>query len=175
MSTCPYCGHENTPGVDDCAECHQPLTDQHLADPLGPVEQGLLRDRVDAVSMHAPRTVAPDTPVRDVLATMSAEAVGCVLVGDETTLAGIFSERDALLRLGPDAAALGDRPVSEYMTASPECLQKTAKIAFAMQRMDLGGYRHVPICDANGRPEGVISIRDILRYLTDRLADAARS
>jgi CBS domain-containing protein len=35
--------------------------------------------------------------------------------------------------------------------------------------MDLGGFRHIPIVDAEGHPTGIISVRDILRYLTDKL------
>ena len=170
MSICPFCGHVNTQGVDQCAECQQPLTDLHLAEPLGPVEQGLLQDRIEALRFNAPRTVPPDTPVGEVLGIMAGEALGCVLAVDRDRVVGLFSERDALMRLGTTAEARADHPVSEFMTPDPECLQKTAKIAFALQRMDLGGFRHVPIVEPTGHPIGVISIRDILRYLTERMA-----
>jgi CBS domain-containing protein len=39
--------------------------------------------------------------------------------------------------------------------------------------MDVGGYRHVPIVDQAGRAVGVISVRDILRYLAKKIALAA--
>ena len=42
-------------------------------------------------------------------------------------------------------------------------------MAFAVQRMDLGGFRHVPIVTADMQPVGVISVRDILTYLTGKL------
>ena len=45
-----------------------------------------------------------------------------------------------------------------------------AKIAFAVQRMDLGGYRHLPIVDREGQLSGIISVRDILEYLTERMS-----
>jgi CBS domain-containing protein len=44
-----------------------------------------------------------------------------------------------------------------------------AKIAFAVQRMDLGAYRHLPIVDQRGDLVGIISARDILRHLTEHL------
>jgi CBS domain-containing protein len=56
--------------------------------------------------------------------------------------------------------------VEEFMTPNPQTLTPDAKIAFAIQRMDQGGYRHLPIVDAQGTPIGVISVRDILAYLT---------
>ena len=36
--------------------------------------------------------------------------------------------------------------------------------------MDLGGYRHLPVVDDDARPIGVISVRDILRFLCVRFA-----
>ena len=82
-----------------------------------------------------------------------------------------YEDHDTLtvLKLNADAAELRDRPVSEFMTPNPETLQDSAKIAFAVQRMDLGGYRHVPIVSEEGNLHGIISVRDILRYLTERL------
>ena len=49
------------------------------------------------------------------------------------------------------------------------------KIAYALHRMDLGGYRHVPIIDDDERLAGVISIRGILAYLTERQLTNAQS
>jgi len=31
--------------------------------------------------------------------------------------------------------------------------------------MQVGGFRHVPLVDLKGKPQGVVSVRDILRYL----------
>ena len=60
-------------------------------------------------------------------------------------MVGIFSERDALMRLNVDAAQLAGRPMREFMTASPDTLETDAPIAFALHKMDVGGYRHMPI------------------------------
>ena len=55
------------------------------------------------------------------------------------------------------------------MTSDPQTLEADSKVAFAVQRMDLGSYRHVPIVDDQGRPVGIVSVRDILRYLADKM------
>ena len=57
------------------------------------------------------------------------------------------------------------------MTTSPKTLEATDKIAFALHRMDLGGFRHIPVV-SGGKPIGIISIREILRYISDRLVAA---
>ncbi|MFI4876539.1 MAG: CBS domain-containing protein [Blastopirellula sp. JB062] len=43
-------------------------------------------------------------------------------------------------------------------------------MAYAIHQMDVGHYRHLPIVDTDGRVTAVISVRDLLRYLTDRIA-----
>ena len=38
-------------------------------------------------------------------------------------------------------------PISELMTPNPEALDLDDKIAFALHKMDVGHYRHVPLLD----------------------------
>ena len=166
---CPYCGTENLDGVDDCAECGQPLSDAHLADPSTTVEQGLLTDHVDVLSPKKPIAISAQTAVRDVLRMLVDRGIGCVIVTDEGKPTGIFSDRDALVKLSTNASSLGDRPVSEFMTTALETLEIGAKVVFAVQRMDVGGYRHLPIVGDAGELTGIISVRDILHYLTEKL------
>jgi CBS domain-containing protein len=170
MTICPYCDHDNLPGTDACAECGNSLNELNLPVAASKVERSLLRDRVSRLTSMPALTTAPSTPLRDVLRLLDEAQVGCVLVTDHRKLVGVFTERDALLKLGADAAALGDRPVLEFMTANPQSLQMDAKIAFAVQRMDLGGFRHVPVVSKTNEPIGVISVRDILDFLTERMA-----
>lgn len=167
---CPYCDAEVIQGADECAACGQPLTDFHLPIPATPVERALLSDRVRLFQGRQPLVVSPTMPLREVLRLLVDNKVGCVLVVDSGKLAGIFTERDVLLKVGEDATAFGDRPVSEFMTANVQSLPPTAKIAFAVQRMEQGGYRHVPVMNDAGETVGIFSVRDILNYLTRKMA-----
>ncbi len=172
MTDCPFCGAENIPGIDDCEQCGQPLSHVH-AQALNPVERSLIKDRVSILGPKQPCTVTADTSVGEVLRRMAENRIGCVMIVDGTTPIGIFSERDALMKLNTEAAELSERPISEFMTANPETLEDNAKIAFAVQRMDLGGYRHLPIVSANNELQGIISVRAILNYLTQRMTSSA--
>jgi CBS domain-containing protein len=167
---CPYCDQEVIEGADECESCGQPLTEFNLPVPASGLERALLTDRVRLFQGRQPLIVSPTMPVREVLRLMVDNKVGCVAVVDKGKLAGIFTERDVLLKLGERAAELGGQPVSEFMTAKVESLPPTAKIAFAVHRMDLGGYRHIPVTNAEGEPTGIFSVRDILSYLTRKLA-----
>ena len=167
---CPYCDHDVIQGADECEACGQPLTELNLPVPATPLERALLTDRVKLFQSRQPLLVSPTMPVREVLRLMVDNKVGCVAVVERGKLAGIFTERDVLLKIGEQAAELGDRPVSEFMTAKVDSLPPTAKIAFAVHRMDMGGYRHIPVTNPQGEPTGIFSVRDILSYLTRKLA-----
>lgn len=171
MLICPYCQAENIEGADECAECSQPLTEMGLRVPASSVEADLLRDRIERLWPKTPSTVSPETTVAEVLKKMIGETIGCVMIVDKGELVGIFSERDALMKLNVDAAKAFDKPISQFMTQRPVTLETNDKIAFALHKMNLGGYRHVPIL-FDGKLAGVISIRDILRYLTERIEKA---
>ena len=169
MPTCPYCGVEIIEGMDECEQCGQTLTDLSLPVPSTHVEEDLLRDRIEMLSPHLPSTVPPTTKVGEALEKMIAERIGCVIVVEDNRLVGIFSERDAVLKINADAPRLAAQPIARYMTPNPETLAADDEIAFALHKMDLGGYRHLPIVAGNTL-RGVVSIRDILGYLTKRIA-----
>ena len=172
MILCPYCRSENIEGADECAECGQPLNDTHLMPPHSEVERSLLRDRISILFSKKPVTAAPETPVGEVLRLMIEHRIGCVVVADGDRPIGIFSERDALRKINTEVPDLVARPICEFMTPNPQTLVADAKVAFAVQRMDVGGFRHLPIVDEGGALVGIVSARDILRYLTDKLARA---
>jgi CBS domain-containing protein len=167
---CPYCDYEVIEGADVCEGCGQPLTEFHLPVPATPVERALLTDRVRLFQGRRPLLVSPTMPVREVLRLLVDNRVGCVLVAEQGRVVGIFTERDVLMKLGERAVEWGDRPVAEFMTSKVESLPPSAKIAFAVHRMDQGGYRHVPVLDEQGQAVGIFSVRDILSYLTRKLS-----
>ena len=53
------------------------------------------------------------------------------------------------------------------MTYFPESLRNSDSIAFALNRMTEGGYRHIPIVNSRGKPVGLIGILDIVSHLAE--------
>ena len=168
---CPYCERPVIEGADHCDECGLPLDDRSLPPPDSAVELALLTDRVSQFEGRRPLLISATLPVREAIKLLALNNIGCMLVVDKSELVGIFTERDVLMKVTDNLADLGDKPVSQFMTAHVESLPKTAKVAFALHRMDLGGYRHVPILNETGRPVGIFSIREMLRYLTRVMAE----
>ena len=168
MNLCPHCGAEYIEGADLCDACQHSLTDMSFPNPKSAVEEGLLEDRIELLAPKKPLTAEVGTNVGDVLKQMVDADIGCVIVVKGDKIKGIFSERDALLKINANVAAHVDQPIETLMTPKPETLDAEDKIAFALHKMHVGGYRHIPITK-NDALLGVISIRDILEYLAERI------
>lgn len=166
---CPHCSYDNIQGADECARCMQDLTflDEPTADSF--VEQLIMEDPVRVLKPAVPVCVSPDTPLGDVIRTMSEKRIGCLLVTDGPELVGILTERDLLMNLAGREAELANDPVREWMTPNPETVAEDDAIAYAIHKMDVGGYRHLPVMDGT-RPKGVISVRDLVGFLAAYLA-----
>jgi CBS domain-containing protein len=164
---CPDCGFDNIDGVDLCEECGQPLAN---LDPAGSsLEQSISRHEVRVLAPKQPVTVPAIASVGECVREMATRGFGCLLVEEDGRLAGVFTERDVLDKISGDLTLL-NRPVSEFMTRDPVAISRHDSIAYAMHAMDIGGYRHLPIVDSEGKPNGIISVRDILRFLCVRFA-----
>ena len=162
---CPACDHPNPPGADECERCQTALAALDAPTPHGPVETSLLADPVSVPDPRPPVTVPVEAELGQAIREMIDKRVGAVLVtGPDGELVGILTERDFLSKVAgePGYARL---PVARFMTPAPETVAPTDILAVVLGKMDTGGYRHLPVV-ANGRPVGVISVRDVLRHLT---------
>jgi CBS domain-containing protein len=162
---CPTCTHDNLPGNEQCVHCLQDLTYLDRPTAYDRVERSLLEDPVRILKPRAPVTLPPTATVGEAIRTMLEQDLGAVLVVDELDhVIGIFSERDLLTRVAglEDYAA---RPLRDFMTRAPETVRPEDALAFALHKMDSGGYRHLPVIK-DGLPLGMVSVRDMLRHIT---------
>jgi CBS domain-containing protein len=159
---CPCCDRDNLHGEDWCYNCLNDLTEQDRPLPQDRVERALMGQCVAVLSPRAPLTLSPDATVAEAVEFMLSRNIGAVLVVDAAgALIGIFSERDLLLR----GCEQMDRTVGELMTRHPETVRESDSLAFALHKMDCGGYRHLPVLRER-RLVGMISVRDLMGYIT---------
>jgi CBS domain-containing protein len=163
---CPTCAHDNLPGAEECSRCQQDLTQLDQPSACNRVERSLMEDPVELLQPRTPVTVGPNTTVREAIRTMLTGDIGALLiVGDDGKLLGIFSERDLLTKVAGTHEGYNDVPVHQFMTPNPETVTPSHTLAFALHKMDIGGYRHTPVVE-NRVPVGMISVRDMLRHIT---------
>jgi CBS domain-containing protein len=109
-------------------------------------------------------SVAPTATVREAAQIMNDRGVGGVLVlDDERTLVGIFTERDILRRV-----VAADRPpattrVADVLTAAVVTCAPTTSVEECSAIMTAKRVRHLPVVDADGL-HGVVSIGDLLAF-----------
>lgn len=163
---CPSCSHKNLPGDDVCRRCLQPLTPFDLPHPENPIERSIMYDQVKTLKQNAPVTILDNATIGEAVQTMLSTNVGAILIVNANgILVGIFSERDLLKRIGTVQGEYEHLPITRFMTPRPECVSTTDTLNFVLQKMDAGGYRHVPVLE-EGKPVSIISARDMLRFLT---------
>ncbi len=93
---------------------------------------------------------------------------GAVVVTERGRLVGIVTERDLLMKVCADDAPWRKRRVSEIMTPNPDWLMLDDAVKFVMNRMHVGGYRHVPVVNDAGEPIHVIALRDVLDFVLEQ-------
>jgi CBS domain-containing protein len=86
-------------------------------------------------------------------------------------LAGIFTERDLLRKVLGQGIELQE-PISVTMSSNPVVVNPNDSIRAVVQRMQEGGYRHVPVVTEHQVPVGVISAKRIASYLVEHFPAA---
>jgi CBS domain-containing protein len=124
-----------------------------------------LDDPISSLDLQSLCVVEPHATMRDALALLDENNVGCLLVREGERLIGIFTERDILRRVVGKGLDHTNTTVGEHMTREPDTLRMDDPIAFALNRMVEHGYRHIPIVDEAKRPVAFVSIRDIVNHL----------
>jgi CBS domain-containing protein len=143
----------------DLTQLDRPIAHTHI-------ERSLMEDPVSVLQPKQPKTVPPTATVRQTMQMMLDCDIGALLVvGRDGRLLGIFSERDLLTKVAGLHDSYAELPIHQFMTANPETVTASDTLAFALHKMDVGGYRHLPVLK-DGLPVGVISVRDMLRHIT---------
>jgi len=131
----------------------------------------ILDTPVSELMAKNPLVIDADATLVTAINAMNERHTGCVLVEKAGDLVGIFTERDVLRRV---VFRDGNRSwkVESVMTKNPETLPPTASVAFALNKMSVDGYRHIPVTDDRGKAIGVLSVKDIVRFVVEFFPDA---
>jgi CBS domain-containing protein len=130
--------------------------------------EGILGSSVRDLEPRPAVCVREDTPVREAVRLMIENRIGALLVERDGRAVGIFTERDVLRRVALSADD-PSRPVRQVMTEDPESLGPNDAIAYALNKMIVGGYRHLPVVDPAGRPLAVLSLREVVSHIVELL------
>ncbi len=131
------------------------------------LESILFKDTLKDVLSNSGLVVTEETPLDEAIGLMRERKHGCALVTRDGKLAGIFTERDVLMKIVGTQIDLVRTPIAAYMSRNPQTLPADASVAYALNKMVVEGFRHIPLVDAQGRPVGVVSMREVVEYVAN--------
>jgi CBS domain-containing protein len=166
---CPSCGAENIEGVDTCESCTMDLRSIDIPEGAQLLAEHDLTLPISTIRLSRPRTVTPMQTVRDAIASMKQDPSGAVVVVEGVNIVGIFTDRDVLKKAAARQGAL-DESIAYYMTPDPVVLREDDMMAYALNKMGDGGFRHIPVV-RDGELVGMVTIRDIMAWILGKYFD----
>lgn len=106
-------------------------------------------------------TADETTSVLEASKKMAAARVGAIMIVSKGQLSGIFTERDALVRVLAEHLDSATTRLADVMTRNPQTISPDRPLGHAMHVMHDNGFRHLPVVQA-GKPIGMVSARDAL-------------
>jgi CBS domain-containing protein len=125
-------------------------------------------ERLKVLSRREPVTVEPGTSLADCIAAIRRTGTGdsVFVTNPDGTLAGVLTERDIFGRIVGGDVDLS-QPVETMMTTKPHHLHLEETVRDAIELMQTGRYRNVPLLDDEDQLMGVVRPQDILKYLAE--------
>lgn len=115
---------------------------------------------------HQVYSVTPDTSVYDALHVMMERNISSLLIMENETLKGIFTERDYARKLVLMGRSSKETPIGEIMTANLFTITPSETIDHCMEMMSAHKIRHLPVID-NNRVTGMVSIGDVVKFIIE--------
>lgn len=127
------------------------------------------RHLVEDVMAREPAILAETEPLEQAMKTMVERNISSVLVaadpapGQPMSAYGILTERDVLRRIAVSGPGVLLQPAGGFASRPLHSIRAKAFVYRAISRLARLGVRHLVVRSENGRLEGVVSARDLLR------------
>ncbi|TYR35004.1 CBS domain-containing protein [Sphingobacterium phlebotomi] len=110
--------------------------------------------------------VSQSTSVFDALQTMMEKNISALLIMEQATLVGIFTERDYARKIILQGKSSKETPVQLVMTPGPRTITTDEKVEHCMELMTNNHVRHLPVVES-GQVVGMISIGDLVKHIIE--------
>ena len=117
---------------------------------------------VKNIMSSPPVTIGGESDLRDAVNIMWERRIGSVIVVDNSgRLVGLVTERD-ILYAAYKGLLCRSMKVSEIMSRNVITAKPDEDVATAIERMRQANIRHLPVIDEEGKPVGMLTIRDVM-------------
>ena len=111
-------------------------------------------------------SVAADETVFAAISLMAQVNIGAVLVQEDETISGIFTERDYLQKIALQSLSSHETKVGDVMTSPVISADPDDSIQHCMETMTTCHCRHLPVVE-DGKLLGIVSIGDLVKKMLD--------
>ena len=130
-----------------------------------------LTDNISSIGIKKAILKDEGTSIQSVIESMQRTHSSCILLINNDKITGIFTERDVVTKIVSRNVDINNEKICDYMTNNPETLQPDDSIAFALNKMTDGGFRHIPIVHSKSKDIFIISMQDIINSIGDYYFD----
>ena len=121
--------------------------------------------RVEDLMSTPPVTIDRDEPLEKAAKLMYENNIGSVIVvSKDGKIEGILTERDLVFAIARGKIGR-NMPVWMFMTENPITVNPGTPIIDALKTMREANIRHLPVVDKEGKPVGMLSLRDIVEAI----------
>ncbi|RRQ52746.1 CBS domain-containing protein [Sphingorhabdus wooponensis] len=117
-------------------------------------------------------TALPHESVGEVVTRLAINRIGALPVVDDTSVIGIFSERDIVYGVAKHGASFLTKTVSETMTAPAITVAPDTAILSALSLMSKRRIRHLPVIKDDALV-GFVSIGDLVKHRIEKIETEA--
>ena len=120
-------------------------------------------------------TITDDATVAAAARTMHDHHVGALLVTRDGDLVGLVTDRDITVSVIAEGGDVDRTPVANIMTREPTFVREHAGIFEAIRVMQRANVRRLPVVDQHLKPVGILSVDDLLIYVSNELGNLAKA
>lgn len=119
--------------------------------------------RVAEVMSRGVDPVAPGATVQEAATQMAEFDVGAVLVGDESGLVGVLTDRDIILRVVVEGRHPEDTTVADVMSKKLFGCKEDDSVESVVAEMRERQIRRMPVFDEAGKTVGIVTLSDLAK------------
>ncbi len=123
----------------------------------------------DLIAEHRVLHLPARSTVREAAEFLAMMHMGAIPIMSDGALEGIFTERDALVRVLAAGLDPGSTLIADVMTREALTVNLETPACQAAQTMLENNIRHLPVLDG-GRVIGIVSLRDLVYLIVDQAA-----
>jgi len=117
--------------------------------------------------------IQEDKTVKDAAKLMKEYNVGCLIVMREQKISpipmGIVTDRDIVVKCLVNGHNINDYKVREIMSTPALTVVESVSILDTLMKMRYNSIRRIPVVDEKGHLTGILSLDDILDYISKEL------